>query len=161
MTTGLYTWRATDARDRNLIEHWLDQDPHHAGSVDADFFMVQRKGTAECFAVEDELGLIVFYVRMSTPDGLRLLWLNMQFGPDGGRAERVRVSRALVAGFDWMKTAALGAGIEEIGFTTSSPALRTFAVDRLGFRSDGERFAYMVVAPSRNRVARKRVATVA
>jgi hypothetical protein len=147
---GSYTWRSMGERDRWLLNLWIAEDADHAGKTDADFFLRYAIGVTECYAVEDELGLVVFYVKMTPEKQTGTLWLDMQFGPDGGIERRRWVSQALIAGFDWLKMAALGAGIQRISFESTKPTLRIFCERRLGFVSDGDILSYAVVAPDRS-----------
>jgi hypothetical protein len=93
---GPYTLRSTTERDRDLITIWIEQDPDHRDRVHPDFFLGCKDGM-ECFAVEDALGNVVFYIKMT-----RTLRLDIQFGPDETREQRERNMDAMREGFNWL-----------------------------------------------------------
>lgn len=135
---GKYTLRPATERDRDLLAVWIEGDPDHRDKVTPKFFSEDKEGI-ECFAVEDEQGVVVFYIKMT-----RTLRLDVQFGPDETLAERERNAEALREGFKWLRTGAAGSGIHEILFSSTNDPLVGFAQRRLAFHKAPDELSYAV-----------------
>jgi hypothetical protein len=138
---GRYSLRPVMERDRDLLAVWIEQDPDHRDRVDPDFFMRSDQGK-ECFAVEDDHGHVVFYIKMT-----RALRLDVQFGSDEMIADRERNADAMREGFEWLRTGAAGSGIWEILFDSTNEPLVRFAERRLAFRKVPDELSYKVAPP--------------
>lgn len=144
LQVGHFVWRPAGERDRKLIEGWIELDPDHAAKgVTADFFCVSGS-LHECYAVEDAHGLVIFYLRLSSLDTMKTLRLHIQFRPHERFFRRHWTLDALMEGFDWLKTAGSGSGVERMVCRATRPDLVLFLERRLGFQRDGEEFSYPI-----------------
>lgn len=147
---GKYVLRPATARDRTLVEFWIRNDPDHRETTKADFFL-KDTDQAECFAMEDEFGLVVFYIKMTRQIDPRqasiTLVLDIQFGPASTIEAKRRIGDALFEGFMWLSVACSGAGISALRFNSQNPGLITFAKTRLGFQGAPEDL-FFTIPPS-------------
>jgi hypothetical protein len=133
---GKYRLRPATERDHDLLAVWVEGDPDHRDRVKPEFFHTDRDGM-ECFALEDEFGYVVLYIKMT-----RAIRLDIQFGPDETIAQRERTADAMREGFQWLRAGAEGAGIHEILFRSTNTPLVSFAERRLGFSRTSDQLSH-------------------
>jgi hypothetical protein len=137
---GNYTLRPATERDRDLLAVWIEGDPDHRDKVKPEFFCVDREGM-ECFALEDEFGHVVLYIKMT-----RVMRLDIQFGPDETMHQRERTADAMREGFQWLRAGAQGAAFHEILFRSTNPPLIAFAKRRLAFDSAPDELIHRITS---------------
>jgi hypothetical protein len=57
--------RPINSNDKFLVEKWIAKDDDHSNRCDAAFFTKADAGKSECFAVEDDIGTIM-YIRVES-----------------------------------------------------------------------------------------------
>lgn len=130
---GPYVLRGSGEQDRALLTQWIDTDSYHCSRTDADFFLREEIGSRECFALEDGLGCVRFYLVMTVKGANEVLWMDIQFPPVKTIEERQDLREALTAGFAWLERRGAAMGFQAIGFESEAPLLIAFCRKRLGF----------------------------
>jgi hypothetical protein len=128
-----YVLRAPEPRDRAALEQWIASDPAHKDVFSPEHFMGQLEDGREdprptCCVLEDPEGRVMF-IRIS-----RMARVDIQFPPATTADQRGRIRDGLTRGMALLESVLAMAGCEGWIFDTDSPALRTMAKRRLGFR---------------------------
>ncbi len=122
-----YTLRPVREDDRDYLAFLIEQDEYHQGKMTPDFFLKLRPGE-EAFALYDEHGNLVFYLKTSIA-----VRLAIQFTPVTSIKDVRRNQTALQKGFRWIEGLFRAKKFREIIFETEGPELYVFCKKRLGF----------------------------
>ena len=122
-----YVLRPITERDRPYLQLQINADEYHRDTITPDFFMQPEPGE-ESFALEDESGRVVFYLK--TGIAVRLA---IQFTAYEDVTRKVENRAALMKGLRWIEGVFRAKRFREIIFDTEGVELANFAKRRLGF----------------------------
>lgn len=123
-----YVVRPVEERDRIYLDNLIEADQYHRDRMDADFFLNLKPGE-DAWALEDELGNVLFYFKTQTA-----VRLSMQFAQAETTEAKTRNRLALLKGLAWIEAQLRANSFREILFQTDGPELTRMATKRMGFR---------------------------
>lgn len=138
-----YTLRPIRETDRNHLVYCIEQDEYHQNKMTADFFYKLQPGE-EAYALEDESGKVVFYLKNSVA-----VRMDIQFTPITSIRNVRDNQSALMRGLQWIEGLFRAKRYREIIFEADGPELYVFAKRRLGFR-DATVLSRQLMAPPKN-----------
>lgn len=125
---------------KTMAENWNAWDPDHAGHVDPRFWLEQADNL-DSYLASDAIGPVLFFKVIMIPKKeppSKVAEIHMQFMPQNTQGDHERIRAMLLAGSPWLEELLLGAGVTEINFDSTSPALVAFSTKRLGFLTQGD-----------------------
>jgi hypothetical protein len=123
-----YVVRPVEERDRAYLDNLIEADQYHRDRMDADFFLDLKPGE-DAWALEDELGKVLFYFKTQTA-----VRLSMQFAEAETTEAKTRNRLALLKGLAWIEAQLRANSFREILFQVDGPELSAMAKRRMGFR---------------------------
>lgn len=138
-------------RDVLQLASWISEDEHHAhlrpafflGQVEGEDGYVQPDPRPTCYALEDETGQVVFYIRLD-----KAARVNIQFDPTRQTLrDRARVGRGLLRGMAFLEVGLAKANVTQWIFDTRAQGLAAMAKTRLGFYESPHELVRLIPLP--------------
>jgi hypothetical protein len=124
----------------DLAQKWTEEDPAHAGFVQARFWLEQADDRDSYLARWKQIPVMFFKaIIYVNEERQKYAEVHMQFRPQITQNDHEMIRAVLLAGCPWLEELLLGAGIEEIIFDSNAPPLIAFCVKRLGFKRENGR----------------------
>jgi hypothetical protein len=134
-----YLFRPAEEKDLALAQAWNRSDPDHVWEAQYPTYWIGQSQQANSYVLEDEEGIVFFVKSIRMPD--HAIEITLQFDRSGWSVSRQRSMQGMLDGFEWLKKALVVNGFRAVYFVTKNPQLGAFAVKRLGFSRNGDRYS--------------------
>lgn len=138
-----YTFRPARESDLALARAWNAADRDHKWEAQYPAYWIEQNEMINSYVLDDARGTIFFMKSIRHLRGE--IEITLQFDRRYSRVSVMRLVRAMIRGFEWLKKALPMNGYTAVYFVSKSKTLGLFAENILGFAHDGQRYIYRLV----------------